>query len=115
MTLATRERHWTLFTNHAAVFIHLLEHPESTIRTIAGELDLAERTVVGVLQDLRRDGYFQVQRVGRNNVYRVNPEGHMKRPEHSDYTVGEFLGHVQSVLAQAASALERHTSREDLE
>jgi len=60
-----RARHWTLFTNHAAVFIHLLEHPEATIRTIADELGLAERTVVGVLQDLRREDYLLVRREGR--------------------------------------------------
>ena len=97
-----RERHWTLFTNHAAIFIHLLENPEATIRSTADELGLAERTVVGVLQDLRREGYLLVRREGRNNVYQMNPGGLMKRPEHEGYTFQEFLAHVQSALEQVA-------------
>ena len=97
-----RERHWTLFTNHAAVFIHLLEHPEATIRSIADELGLAERTVVGVLQDLRREDYLLVRREGRHNVYQMNPGGLMKRPEHAGYTFQEFLAHVQSALERVA-------------
>lgn len=103
--MVTRERHWTLFTNHAAVFIHLLEHPEATIRTISGQLDLAERTVVGVLRDLRREGYFLVRKEGRRNVYQMNPGGLMKRPEHEGYTFQEFLTRVQTALEQAASEI----------
>lgn len=100
--MVIRERHWTLFTNHAAIFIHLLEHPEATIRSTADELGLAERTVVGVLQDLRREDYLLVRREGRHNVYQMNPGGLMKRPEHEGYTFREFLAHVQSALEQVA-------------
>ncbi len=107
-----RERQWTLFTNHAAVLIHLLEQPEATIRTTADELGLAERTVVGVLQDLRREGYLRVRKEGRHNVYRVNPDGPMKRPEHEGYTMREFLARVQSALEQIASAVENNGSGE---
>ena len=98
--MARKERQWTLFTNHAAVFIHLLENREATIRSIADELDLAERTVVGVLQDLRREGYLSVRKEGRHNVYQVNPEGLMKRPEHMGYTLQDFLARVLSALEQ---------------
>ena len=100
--MVIKERHWTLFTNHAAIFIHLLEHPEATIRSTADELGLAERTVVGVLQDLRREDYLLVRREGRHNVYQMNPGALMKRPEHEGYTFQEFLAHVQRALEQAA-------------
>ncbi|MCH8089840.1 MAG: helix-turn-helix transcriptional regulator [Chloroflexi bacterium] len=105
-----KERRWTLFTNHAAVLIRLLEHPETTIRTTADELELAERTVVGVLQDLRREGYLLVRKKGRHNIYRVNPDGPMKRPEHKGYTMREFLFRVQSELEQIASVAEKNAS-----
>ena len=98
--MVIKERHWTLFTNHAAIFIHLLEHPEATIRSTADELGLAERTVVGVLHDLRSEDYLLVRREGRHNVYQMNPGGLMKRPEHEGYTFQEFLAHVQSALEQ---------------
>ena len=100
--MVIKERQWTLFTNHAAIFIHLLEHPEATIRSTADELGLAERTVVGVLHDLRREDYVLVRREGRHNVYQMNPGGLMKRPEHQGYTFREFLAHVQSALEQVA-------------
>ena len=106
-----KTRHWTLFTNHAAIFFHLLEHPDATIRRIADELDLAERTVVGVLADLREDGYLLVQREGRHNVYQVNAEGAMKRPEHAGYTMREFFAHVQSELNRADSVVGKHVDR----
>ena len=92
-----------MLTNHAAVSIHLLENNETTIRSIAGELDLAERTVVGVLQDLRTEGYLLVRKLGRHNVYQVNPEGLMKRPEHMDYTLRDFLVRVLSAMDDATS------------
>jgi hypothetical protein len=74
VAVAMRERQWTLFTNQVTVFIPLLEHPEATIRTIAAKLGLAERTVVGVLQDLRRGGYLLVRKEEWHKVYGVNPE-----------------------------------------
>ena len=75
-------RQWTIFTNHAAVLLYLLEHPDATMRRIADDLNLAERTVTGVVQDLRDDGYLLVRKEGRHNVYEINLEGRMRRPEH---------------------------------
>ena len=93
-----KKRQWTILTNHAAVFIHLLEHNEATIRSIADELGLAERTVVGVLQDLRGEGYLLARKQGSHNVYHVNPEGLMKRPEHMGYTLRDFLIRVLAAM-----------------
>ena len=110
--VAMRQRRWTLFTNHAAVFFHLLEHPDATIRRVADELDLAERTVVGVLGDLREEGYLLVRKEGRHNVYRANVDGPMKRPEHAGYTMREFFTHIQGELNRANSAVKKQVSRE---
>ena len=107
-----RERQWTLFTNHAAVFFHLLEHPDATIRRVADELDLAERTVVGVLGDLREGGYLLVRREGRHNLYKANTEGRMKRPEHAGYTMREFFTHIRNELNRAYSAVEKQVLSE---
>ena len=101
-----------MFTNHAAVFFHLLEHPDATIRRVADDLDLAERTVVGVLADLREDGYLLVQREGRHNIYRANTERPMKRPEHAGYNMREFFVHMQSELNRAFSVVQKQASRE---
>ncbi|MFQ5933478.1 MAG: helix-turn-helix transcriptional regulator [Dehalococcoidia bacterium] len=105
-----KTRHWTLFTNHAAVFFYVLEHPDATIRRVADDLDLAERTVVGALGDLREEGYLLVRKEGRHNVYRANTEGPMKRPEHASYTMREFFAHIQSALNRAYSEVEKQVA-----
>jgi len=102
---------WTIFTNHAAVLLYLLEHPGATIRRIADDLGLAERTVVGILRDLRRDGYLLVQKEGRHNVYRVNPEGPMRRPEHGGMTIHQFFVRVLRDLEQARLTIQNHISK----
>ena len=107
-----KSRNWTLFTNHAAVFFHLLEHPDATIRRVADKLDLAERTVVGVLKDLRGGGYLLVRKEGRHNLYRANTEGPMKRPEHAGYSMREFFIHIQSELNRAHSAVQNQVHDE---
>lgn len=98
-------RGWTIFTNHAAVLLYLLEHPDATIRRIADDLDLAERTVIGVLHDLRTDEYLLVQKVGRHNVYRVNPNGQMRRPEHGGQSLEAFLTRLIHQLERSRGAL----------
>lgn len=105
------ERHWTVFTNHAAVLLYLLEHPAATIRRIADDLDLAERTVVGVLHDLRAEGYLNVQKEGRNNIYRINPQAPMRRPEHAGQTLEGFLVRVLRELERARLVVENGISR----
>lgn len=99
-------RQWTIFTNHAAVLLYLLQHPDATIRRIADDLDLAERTVMGVLHDLRTDGYLLVQKEGRHNVYRVNPQAPMRRPEHGAVPLDEFLTGVIAELERARRTLQ---------
>ena len=94
----TSEHHWSIFTNHGAVLIHILGNPDATIRRISDDLGLAERTVVGVLQDLRLKGYLHVRKNGRNNHYRVNLDAPMQRPEHEGFTLREFLAHTQDLL-----------------
>lgn len=101
-------RQWTIFTNHAAVLLFLLEHPDATIRRIADDLDLAERTVMGVLHDLRTDGYLIVQKEGRHNVYRVNPEAPMRRPEHGAQSLEHFLKRLLDGFERARQPASDH-------
>ena len=103
---ATPSRRWTIFTNHGAVLFYLLEHPDATIRNISDSLGLAERTVVGVLRDLRSEKYLKVQKLGRHNVHRVNPLGHMKRPEHSGETLQQFLAKILSQVEKLSQCEE---------
>jgi len=84
-------RAWHFLTNHALVYLHLVEHPGDTIRQISDHLVLAERTVAGVIADLKRDGYVSVEKSGRRNTYTVVTEMPMRHQPVAHYTVQEFF------------------------
>ena len=86
------DKQWTFLTNHGAVFLHLINHPGDTIRQISDHLNLAERTVAGILADLRRDGYISATKSGRHNVYTIHPDLPMRHSSQPSQTVSEFFG-----------------------
>jgi hypothetical protein len=86
------DKRWTFLTNHGAVFLHLVSHPGDTIRQISDHLNLAERTVAGILADLRQDGYISATKAGRHNVYTIHPDLPMRHPSQASQTVNEFFG-----------------------
>jgi predicted transcriptional regulator len=94
------DKQWTFLTNHGGVFLHLIDHPGDTIRQISDRLDLAERTVAGILADLRRDGYISATKAGRHNVYTIHPDLPMRHPSQASQTVNEFFGLLRNRLAQ---------------
>jgi len=95
------DKQWAFLTNHGTVFIHLIDHPGDTIRQISDHLDLAERTVAGILADLRRDGYISATKAGRHNVYTIHPDLPMRYPSQPSQTVNEFFGLLRNRLAQS--------------
>ena len=63
-----------LFTTPAIVLAEILHSPHITIRELSDRLGLAERTVSRAVGNLSRAGYLEIQRLGRNNEYRVSAE-----------------------------------------
>lgn len=92
---------WTFLTSHGAVFLYLVDHPQVTIRTISDELGLAERTVAGILADLKEAGYISVGKRGKFNVYTVYFDLPMRDPSHAHFTVGDFFAILQKERARA--------------
>ena len=82
---------WTFLPSHGAVFLYLVDQPQATIRKISDDLGLAERTVAGILVDLKGDGYISVGKRGKFNVYTVYFDLPMRHPSQSHLTVGEFF------------------------
>jgi hypothetical protein len=85
------QKHWAFFTNHGMVFFHILQHPGDTIRLVANHLGLAERTVAGILHDLRKDGYVSVMKEGRRNRYVVRPDLPMRHHSLTEFSVEDFF------------------------
>jgi DNA-binding MarR family transcriptional regulator len=67
-------RQWSFITTHAQVLLAVAENSDLLVRQIADRVEITERYVHRVLNDLERAGYVERYRRGRCNVYRVHPE-----------------------------------------
>lgn len=86
-----RNNNWYFITNHASVFFYLSRKPNATIRQVSDDLGLAERTITGILADLRRNGYVESRKKGKQNVYILHTERPMRKKGESDYSLQEFF------------------------
>lgn len=82
---------WTFITNHGAVLIIIRRQGEVTVRTIAEELGITERSVFRIISDLENGGYINKHRVGRANVYQINSDVSLRREKLRDIAVGDLL------------------------
>lgn len=82
---------WSLLSSHGLVLFFLATHPNATLRDLSGEIGLTERTIHTVITDLVAVGMVHVQRVGRQNIYEVNPEAHFVHPLFAHLRVEAFL------------------------
>lgn len=82
---------WTLISNHGLVLTYIAKHPRSTAREIASAVKITEWTVRKIIDDLEAAGYIERQKVGRKNVYRINPHLHMRHEIIRDVRVGDLL------------------------
>ncbi|WP_375481310.1 helix-turn-helix transcriptional regulator [uncultured Mycobacterium sp.] len=87
----TDSRRWTFLTNHSHVLLCLAGGESLTARELADRVGITERAVQAILSDLVEDGYLRKTKVGRRNVYRVNPRGRLRHPVESHHTVGDLI------------------------
>lgn len=66
-----KETHWTFFSNHGHVYFLLALNENITLREVANEVGVTERTVLGIVQDLETEGYLKRKKVGRSNRYTI--------------------------------------------
>jgi DNA-binding Lrp family transcriptional regulator len=82
---------WNFITNHGLVLAHIAEHPRSTAREIASVANITERTAHKIIADLEAGGYIDRQRVGRNNVYCIDPNLGLRHEIARDAVIGDLL------------------------
>ncbi len=63
---------FSFLTNYALVLVYVVQHPESTVRTISTGVGITERAALSILRDLDDEGIVERQRNGRRNTYSVN-------------------------------------------
>lgn len=63
---------WSFLTNYAVVLVYVALHPDSTVRTVAGDASITERAVLSLLRDLDAEGIVRRTRSGRRNTYSLD-------------------------------------------
>jgi DNA-binding MarR family transcriptional regulator len=92
MSRASSEtRAWTFVTNHAAVLLCVASDPKIRTRDIADRVGITERAAQRIVADLVEEGYVTRRRVGRRNVYEVQPARLMRHRLARHRQVGAFL------------------------
>jgi hypothetical protein len=82
---------WRLFCSHGTLLFYVACHPGCATDDIAKALALTQRTVWGLIGDLKRAGLLIVSRKGRRNSYTINRAGRFPDPLISHLTLGQAL------------------------
>lgn len=82
---------WAFLTNHAHVLLCIARDPQSRARDIAGQVGITERATQRILADLIADGYITRTKIGRRNLYNINPDGHLRHPALRELSIGSLI------------------------
>ena len=80
---------WGLLSNHALVLLHVAEHPRSTLREIAADVGVTDRSALSLLRAIEEDGIVGRRREGRQNVYSVNLEALLAHRSYGRFTISQ--------------------------
>ena len=79
------------FSRYTHVLFILVRDPDVTIREMSIILNVTERTVHVILNQLEQQGFIQIDRQGRKNSYRVLLDARSKSRFEQGCTVREIL------------------------
>ena len=82
---------WTFITNHGLVLSYIFRNSTSTAREIANYIGVTERTTHKIISDLEFAVYIERTKIGRRNVYNVDPALPLRHHTKSDIVVRDFL------------------------
>jgi DNA-binding IclR family transcriptional regulator len=91
--------HWYLVSSHGAVLFYVAVNPGCTIKQIAEDMSLTQRTVWGLIGDLRRADMLRVRREGRRHHYTVNLDAPFRHPVIKGIALRSVLGELVEQLA----------------
>jgi DNA-binding MarR family transcriptional regulator len=85
------EKKWTFLSNHSHVLLFLAKNPNTTIRSMADEIGITERAVLGIIGDLSEAGYITIEKNGRRNFYKVNRQLKFRHQLESHKSIGNLI------------------------
>jgi DNA-binding IscR family transcriptional regulator len=89
-------RPWFLISTHGVVLLHIASNPGATLREMSEAVNLTERRVSQIVQDLAGEGYLTIQRVGRRSAYTINEAASMRHPTLQHVRLGDVLDLLMS-------------------
>ena len=82
---------WTFLTNHTHILVCLSRDDSTTVRNLALQVGITERSVQRILSDLESSGVVTRIKEGRRNRYEVNEAFQLRHPLEAHHTLKELL------------------------
>lgn len=103
MANKVHENGWYIWSSHGTVLFYVALKPGCTIAEIAEGLCLTQRTIWGVVGDLRRANMLEIERRGRKHHYSVRLDATFRHPTINAVPLRTLFGRLEP-LAVAATA-----------
>jgi len=91
----TPTRNWRFVTNHARVLVCLAHDRDARLRDVGDVLDVTERRVFDIVNELVAAGFVTRTKTGRRNKYAVQVDAVWTEADGNRRTIGDlvsFLG-----------------------
>ncbi|MDA7862549.1 winged helix-turn-helix domain-containing protein [bacterium] len=82
---------WSFLTNHTHVLVCLTREKALTVRELAIQIGITERSVQRILSELERDGVITRKREGRNNSYEINKKFQLRHALEQHHTIADLI------------------------
>ena len=82
---------WSFLTNHTHILVCLTRNPSTTVRNLALQVGITERSVQRILSDLEGSGVITRIKEGRRNSYNLNNSFPLRHPLETQHTIEELL------------------------
>jgi DNA-binding transcriptional ArsR family regulator len=102
-------RSWTFITSHAQIVLAVARDPSATVAQLAAAAEITERSAYRILADLQQAGYVRRRKLGRHNVYEINPTMPLRDPTIENDRVRDLLRLITDVDVEAHQAA-RHVA-----
>lgn len=86
---------WTFLTNHLHVILCLHRDKETTVRNLALNIGITERSVQRILNELVEADAITREREGRRNVYKIDYKYRLRHQLEKNHSIGELLELLQ--------------------
>ena len=84
-------KEWNFITIHGLVLLYISRNQQCTMKEMAAAINVTERTIKRVLEDLDTAGHITWQRTGKGNIYEMNSTKRLKHELTRDVMVGDLL------------------------